>query len=156
MRRILGFFVCTVVGIAFAQSSQKPFSIALSSDQPVVKAGWDVWVRIKMTNTSSGSVDCSTASSNGLDLRYSFEISDSSGNKIDKVRSSHPELEGTGSFRLCTLAPGQSTSPDENLLSREYDLSKPGTYTVQVSRGISRDEKKGVVKSNPITITVTP
>jgi len=37
-----------------------------------------------------------------------------------------------------------------------FDMSKPGTYTVQVSRGISSDEKKGAVKSNQITITVTP
>jgi hypothetical protein len=109
-----------------------------------------------MTNTSSGEIDCTRADSNSLDTRYVYDIRDSSGRKIEQKRSAHPELDAAGSFRFCTLRSRQSTNAEENLISRLFDMSKPGTYTVQVSRGISSDEKKGAVKSNQITITVTP
>jgi hypothetical protein len=39
-------------------------------------------------------------------------------------------------------------------LSEGFDISKPGTYTVQASQRISEDPKSDVVKSNIITIRV--
>jgi hypothetical protein len=45
------------------------------------------------------------------------------------------------------------TGDDISLL---YDLSQPGAYTVQLSRTLSDDPKDGVVKSNAITVKVTP
>jgi hypothetical protein len=43
-----------------------------------------------------------------------------------------------------------------DFISRLYDLSQPGDYTIQLSRAVSDDPKNGVVKSNVITVTVTP
>jgi hypothetical protein len=42
----------------------------------------------------------------------------------------------------------------ELIVSRLYDLSKPGKYTIQVTR--RDDASKTIVKSNPITVTITP
>jgi hypothetical protein len=60
-----------------------------------------------------------------------------------------------GSFRGCELKPGES-DVTENYLNWLYDFTKPGTYTIQASRRISDDEMDGSVRSNIITVTITP
>jgi hypothetical protein len=44
----------------------------------------------------------------------------------------------------------------ETGISPRYDPSQPGEYVIQLSRPISDDPKNGVVKSDKLTITVTP
>jgi hypothetical protein len=41
-------------------------------------------------------------------------------------------------------------------VSRLHDMSRPGQYVIQVSRYVSDNLKDGVLKSNIITVTVTP
>jgi hypothetical protein len=53
------------------------------------------------------------------------------------------------------LAPGKSVS-EESDLTREFDLSRPGTYTVQaIGRGHDFATEKSVT-SNTVTFTITP
>lgn len=59
----------------------------------------------------------------------------------------------SGSTIIQFLAPGE-TQKDEIPVSKLYDLSKPGRYTIQIQR--TDPETKLVVKSNSITVTVTP
>jgi hypothetical protein len=40
-------------------------------------------------------------------------------------------------------------------LSDLFNLSRPGQYTIQLSRAVSNNPKDGVVKSNTIRVTVT-
>lgn len=147
---------CMALSLLSSRASERPFSIVITAAAPTVKAGGDVWIKVKMINTSTHKVDCSVAASNGIDLRYNFDVRDESGSPTPKKLSRHPELEGAGSLRTCTLQPGQSTTADDNLISRLFDISRPGRYTVQVSRAASDDPKDGVVKSNEITIAVVP
>jgi hypothetical protein len=53
------------------------------------------------------------------------------------------------------LKPGQSVGENSEIdLSKDWDLSKPGVYTIQAERWDS--SSKGFVKSNTITVTVMP
>jgi hypothetical protein len=148
----------SITAVAFGTGSgsatQGPFSITIRAEKPVVRAGSDIWIKIQMTNMSNHDVDCSSAYVNGIDRRYQYDIRDGGGSSMKKT-SEHPELV-PGQFQLCTLKPGESTTSRDSRISWLHDLSRPGKYLVYVSRGVSDDEKDGFVKSNTITITVTP
>jgi hypothetical protein len=58
-----------------------------------------------------------------------------------------------GSIITYFLKPGE-TIKDGLTLNRLYDLTKPGKYTIQCQR--FDEESNSWVKSNKITITVTP
>jgi hypothetical protein len=155
MRR-LTFALLAPVALASVLVAQEPgkqpFSITISTDSPKVETGSDVDIRIKLFNTSDQAVDCSRWDSNGLDRRYIYDVRDEDGKSVE-IPGEHHELRG-GSWRgPCELAPGESTNSGSRL-SALYDFSKPGQYLVQVSRYIGTNEKRGVVKSNTITITV--
>jgi len=53
------------------------------------------------------------------------------------------------------LQPGESVSYFAPI-SEWYDLSGPGKYTIQVLQHVSSDPSSAVVKSNKITVTITP
>jgi len=135
-----------------AHNAHASFSIVITTDNPVIKAGSDVVIKIRMTNNSNHDVDCTMAPANGLDRKYQYDVRDAQGNPAAKIVRSHPELE-SGSILPCTLKPGQSTPPVDNSISWIYDLTHPGKYVVQVSRD---DPKEGKAKSNTITLTVKP
>ena len=42
------------------------------------------------------------------------------------------------------------------MVSRLFDFSRPGKYSIEVSRHISSDPKSEIVKSNTITVNVLP
>jgi len=111
-----------------------------------------VYIKIQMTNTSDHPVDCSTYIVSGTDRRFRVEIKDENGNLMKK-KDLHPEMM-PGSFASCTLEPGESASREE-LASWASDLTRPGVYTVQVGR-IVGNGKNDLVRSNQITITITP
>ena len=146
----------TMTSHATPQNHQAPFSIAISTDTPVVKAGSDVWIKIQKTNLSTHDIDCTAAPSNatGVDRKYQYDVRDSNQKPLAKIAISHPELE-SGSIWPCTLKPGQSTPGSANRISGLYDLSHPGNYQIHVSQDVSNNPKAGVVTSNTITLTVT-
>jgi len=140
----------TLHGVA-SSPKQPAFSITIGMEKPSLKAGSDVWIKITLTNTSDHDIDCSSAYVNGVDRRYQYDVRDNTGLSMQK-KTEHPELV-PGSIQLCTLKPGESTT-EESRISWLHDLSRPGKYTVQVSRGVSDNEKDGVVKSNTTAVTV--
>jgi len=158
MRTIIVMFLIAAIG-AFsptsAQPTQQPFVIAISTDKPVVKAGADVWVKVRVTNTSTRTIDASANIDDmiGVNPNYVFDVRDSSGNQVSKRVYKHPEL-ATGSPIFRSLKPGESLV-DEQDLSRLDDLSEPGQYVIQVSQRVSEQRKDELVRSNTITITVS-
>jgi len=143
---------CAYSGSIFGQTTNGAFSISLSTDKPTVTTGSNVDIRIKLTNTSDHVVDCATAYVGGFDRRYLYDVLDENGKSVLKP-GIDPERY-PGGYQFCDLDPGTSTGNRGSRISWLYDLTKPGIYTVQVSRFIGNDEKQGVVKSNTITITV--
>ena len=147
---LLACMISASTSVAIAQTAKDPFSITISADKPTVVAGSRVYIRIKLTNMSDHVVDCSSAMVGAFDRRYLYDVLDENGKSMIKT-DIDPER-----YQFCNLDPGESTGNGERLIRWLYDFTKPGTYTVQLSRFIGNDEKQGTVKSNTITITVVP
>jgi hypothetical protein len=146
----------TAWAFASAQVVQKPFSINISGETPVVRAGSDVYINVHLTNTSNHDLDDSGSIDDmiGLDPNLLFAVRDTRGRLVPKRVYKHPEL-ASGSPVNRTVRPGESIS-EEQRVSGLYDMSRPGQYVIQVSRRVSDNPKDGVLKSNTITVTVTP
>jgi hypothetical protein len=132
------------------------FTIAISATTPNVKAGSDVWVIVKITNHSSDELDESGSISGmtGLDPNLAFDVRDTRGNLIAKRVYEHPEL-ATG-HPVNRAIESEETLTEQQNISLLYDISQPGSYVVQVSRSQPHGPTSRVVKSNKVTIVVTP
>lgn len=154
--RVLCVVTLMMVALAVAQENVKqPFTITITTDTPVIKAGAPLLIKSQLTNTSgqdlnvSGGIDRDT----GLKSNHIFDVRDKAGNSVTK--KSHKQVGPlTGSVVFGTLKQGESSVHVEDV-SRAYDLSRPGQYVIQISRPIPSDPQQ-VVKSNKITVTVTP
>jgi hypothetical protein len=162
MRNLLVLFVIGISGAAYSQTARQPFTITLSTDMPTIKAGEPVYVDVVMRNTSDHDVDCTTWQNNALDKNYQYDVTFEDGKparNIDKHTTS-------SSTWPCILKPGKSDTPSGGMLSTIFDFSRPGKYTIQVTRKIWGDENRPEtshsdyhqpdVKSNTIVITVVP
>ena len=138
------------------QAAKAPFTIEISTDRPAVKAGSEVSIKVHLTNTSKRVLDCSGTISNmtGVDPNYVFEVRDDANRAVPLRVYEHPGL-ATGQPISRSLKPGESFT-DEQEVSRLIDMSRPGKYVIQVSRRASENKKDGVVKSNIITVRITP
>jgi len=165
-----------VVGVSCATVSsaadQPPFSITISSPQQAWKMGSDVTVTVILTNTSSVPVffGKSFAQDEG-ELFMDVEVKDDKGNPLPRTkyyrvlrhedaydceRQANGEctlrVVGGGSVRKKFLKPNE-TATDGIVVSRLFDLSQPGKYTIRVQR---RDEStKSLVTSTTITVRVS-
>jgi hypothetical protein len=137
-------------------------SIAINTTRTVVKTGSDVVVEVEMKNISQEDVPDGAPLTPGLgSTGFRWEVRDSAGKQVAMtdygIRVNHPESSSgephvwVGSFFTAPLAPGKVIN-QKLALTREYDFSKPGKYTIQASRWDGQIE----VKSNTITLTVTP
>ncbi len=144
-------FVTADPSVSVAQSkSVNPFTLSISSD-PVVTFGSPVEVRVRLTNTSTLDINGSTANIKGFGLVYTYEVRDQSGKKLEQKQI---DVTHQASAQVFTLKPGESRG-DLTRLNEAYDLS-PGKYTIQLSKPLSDEPGAEVVKSNKITVTVTP
>jgi len=118
-----------------------------------------VEIAIRKTNISDYEIDKTTHLS--TTYGYLIEVLDGTGNLISHRKPSD-------SYLLKHSKPGHLIGTKDNVLqpgeyvidfyhlSDLFDMSIPGTYTVQVSAYIMNDVESPVVKSNTITITVLP
>ena len=156
MKRAYLLLLLGWVPLAAQNAVEQPFMISITAPSPIVKAGSDVWINVRLTNHShidlneSGSISSMT----GLDPNLAFDVRDTLGNLTAKRVYEHPEL-ATGKPINRFLKPGETLMEQQNIAG-VYDMSKPGKYVVQVSRALSEGEQRGVVKSNKVTIAVTP
>jgi hypothetical protein len=144
--------------LLLAQKSlvKPPFTLVLTSKEPKVGLGNDVWVKIVWTNTSKVELNASSYwdSGSGRDYSYILDFRNGDGDPVAKI----PNKSGippTFSAGFGTLKPGESRN-NEIDLSRIFDLSHPGDYALQVSRRAPKELGGGVIKSNKITITIIP
>jgi len=158
MKRLLVLLVLIESFAAFAQSgkatspkSAKPFALLIRS-KPVVAVGTPIEIHIRLTNTSAHDIDASSVhQGTGFCPTYIYGIHDQSGNAAQQKRS---EQESPGSLQTRMLKPGASRE-DSCLISDAFDMWT-GTYAVQLSKPVSDSPGAELVKSNKITITVTP
>jgi hypothetical protein len=146
-----------VLGLAGFDAAQAqdvapaPFSITISSPHIVVKAGSDVYVDIRMTNTSTADVYYAV----GAGPVFQIEVHDTQGKRAPEgplgFRAHRPRAISRLIAR--TLKPGE-TYEVKGSLNSLYDLSNPGTYVIQAQR--MDPQSKVLVNSNTISVTVTP
>lgn len=155
MKNACLLLLLSLTRLAGQNAAEQPFTITISAPTSIVKAGSDVWIDVTLANHSdedldeSGSINGMT----GLDPNLAFEVRDPRGNLIAKRVHKHPEL-ATGKPVNREIKPRETLTEQQNI-SRLYDMTKPGRYIVQVSRGLSTGAQRGVVKSNEVTIVVT-
>ncbi len=169
-RIVLSFLLCTFC-IAWtlieAETIEQSLVVTIAVEAPAfqtapdsyaVKAGSEIFIKVHLKNTSKRnlSLDYDADSRTGVGFSHQYEVRDSSGSLAQKRPISHPEIGSTGhGWPARTLKPGESLDINGDYISRLYDLSQPGKYTIQLSRIVSADAKNDVVKSNTITVTVT-
>ena len=144
-----------------AEEPGAAFTLKIAPSPSVAKPGSAVVVKIGLTNISEHAIDVGYTYAYRGDF-YRVDIRDTHGRTPPQARP-RTWLDSNGRRVTRTLGgvgagvrsvkPGE-TMLDEYLVNDHYDLTQPGKYTVQASR--LDDETKTWVKSNTITLTVTP
>ena len=150
--------VVPFAGAQVAPPAQVPISVTISAPSLEVKAGSEFKVEVVMTNTSDEPVHLSMHPED-----FRVDIRDSDGRVVGKAKVTNefkqkPRAAEDGP-PVIELAHGSYEEPElgahkverwEEIVGKNLDLSKPGKYTIQVTRMYG----KTPVKSNTITITV--
>lgn len=124
-----------------------------NSARTTIKAGSPIALSVRKTNISDHEIDKWSS------LGQSTEVRDENGNLIKprELDKNRPIISGGEGMLRGTkdavLQPHDSKTRS-GLLSEGFDLSQPGTYTVQISEHISNEPTSPVINSNVITITV--
>lgn len=146
-----------------SETTKQPFSIKINAGHSHVKVGDPVYVGIEMRNTSDHEIDCTAMTgNNGIDRNFQYEVFDEYGAHAPKIAAGKTFPEAIP----CTLKPENNYSTGGEI-SRIFDFSRPGKYTIQLSRliwgndqipGTGRTVQSGqaAVKSNKITVTILP
>lgn len=143
-------------------NSKQLFSLALSAPKEPIKAGANLDLLVTVTNTSARKIAFIVSPGPLPEDGWQYEITvrDSLGRpappsayvrNLDKRLPLYPGGSTVGR----TLAPGESFV-DEVDVTMLYDLSRPGKYTISVSRDFPPRQNlgEGRVLSNTITVTV--
>jgi hypothetical protein len=145
-------------GPLLPQTVDSRFGLTISVPQTILEPGSEVRVQIALTNLSGHDVVVprmlSTYAAN-----YDIEVRDANGKLAPDSAYSrwvkqpgdahHIRIQG-GSVSQETIKPAGSLK-EEALITRFFDITKPGEYVIQVSR---EDLGGGTLKSNAIKITV--
>jgi len=175
------------LGVALAQSDQVPFSVSIAAESNVFKAGSEVKIRLTLRNISNEEIPCARNPGPRVDRLGEFfaevEVRDSKGNLAPETKyyrlirgkadpamksaalekpvkgSAHPQPQALfgGSVAVLMLKPGESQDADI-VVSKLYDLTQPGEYTISAARRFSQLEtdprSKIIAKSNTLTISI--
>ena len=146
------------------------FSVTISTPGSEVKTGSAVELTITTKNISAQNIYHIVTAGGPPGRSLQIDLRDSGGNPVLETpygRKAHGKDRGPwhgSSFVERVLVKPGETFDEKVDLSKEYDLSRAGTYTIQVQRSdlVSDEQRKShskmianIVKSNTITISVT-
>lgn len=139
-------------------AAQAPYTLSISAESPAVKSGDHVAIRVTVTNTSKHEIEFPVRYNYMLtmDSLDKYEIVDGAAVPAIKNTLKHPELASQSLDPPTIIKPGESKVVGTDFLNVAYNLTRPGEYTVQLSRQFSHRGKEEVVRSNKIIVTVTP
>jgi hypothetical protein len=145
---------------------QPSVALTISADQDSVKAGAPVRVKAFLENKTNHDIPMALDASGGK--AFPLEVRDAQGNlapetplgyvwngnqtNLDADRVSPKELSGNLVFG--SLKAGDRAKREMDV-SKFYEMKQPGKYTIQ-ARALDPENSSITVKSNTITITVTP
>jgi hypothetical protein len=149
-------------GAKAPQSMKPPFTLNIVPAEPIVKVGSSVFVDATVVNKSNHDISVSSTKDHA-GYEYPIDVWDEKGatapeTKFGRAQNGHETAEDANEITVFdvghgTLNPGKALSDRVNV-SLLYDLSHPGKYTIQFKR--YDEESKSIVRSNKITVTVTP
>ena len=137
---------------ASGQSSPVKVSIQTKNGQHTFRSGEQIVLLITLKNTGAGESALSS-SSDSHDNKVS--LTDVTGNTpplTEFGKKATSPMGMPGPRRALRLQPGESKQISLDI-SQIYDLSRPGKYTVSISRFV-RSPLRGDVTSNPLTIEI--
>ncbi|HWB86848.1 MAG TPA: hypothetical protein VG675_22070 [Bryobacteraceae bacterium] len=167
------------LGLTQDEARSKPsVSVALSARPTQVKLGGPAPVKLTMTNTSDHDlhlsvmyVMCPPLINAYVTVRQmQVQLYDDEGNPVpltvygtvvqgrsgaEREPASGKRERGIGCGghgQLAILKPGESRTEEADL-SKEFDIKKPGTYTLRAQK--LDNENKAVVKSGAVSVTFT-
>jgi hypothetical protein len=175
---LLSLIVLATCANAVAQGTSSAAPVA-TTPQPVLAVGIspvrdsvstknEVVVNVKYTNASDHPLSLTCSMGLGLDI----DVRDASGKRApetDFARLYDPSVNDTQKFDIikahpnylnndhqasAVLAPGESWSW-RLFVTRFYDMHQPGKYTIQTQEH-DRENRLLMIKSNTVTVTVTP
>jgi hypothetical protein len=176
MKIIYAFVLLAGVSIAASGQSEfskqtvavnPPFTLTISYNQlnpnkestadQVVESGHWVAFRIRKTNISDHEI--MKMSHTGGAYGYDFDVRDGSSNLVGPRKPKEAKLQGDDRGAVASGTKNMMLQPGESKfdfipLGSWFDMSAPGTYTIQASAHITDDPKSDVVRSNIFTITV--
>jgi hypothetical protein len=147
-----------------AQNTGAQFSITINTPQAKLKAGSEVRISVVVTNLTDQYITFGHAKGGAGEFDFDIDMRNSAGLVPDESEYYRAVLSKQDPNRPTTMVVlpnyllhgieprGTLTEPIE--LDKLYDLSKPDKYTIQVER--IDDATKAIVKSNKITVTLTP
>lgn len=157
---------CMLICLAGAlQGQEKPtpatFTLTVRTAKPSVKSGEPIRIGVTLTNVSKNDISVEHDISNKGEFFYSVTIQAASGKAPRKTDYNHAlSGEPTSTPTIITTSPIPAVvTPGKTIveiivLNDLYDLSEPGTYSVQVER--TDPLSKTTVQSNKLTIVITP
>lgn len=151
----LPMILCCISRIGFSQITIEPLSLTITPAEQTATAGAIIKVKAKLTNLTDHVI---TFFDTNSDCDYLTEVRGDSGNPAPETAYKRQlqcsDKSGDSRNILVSLKPREAIG-EEILVSRLYELRRPGNYTVQVSRRVPKGVGKGPIKSNVVTITVT-
>src|ERR1051326_8705170 len=109
----------------------KPVALVIAAPSSTIVAGADVSIEVSLTNTSDQDTPEGVMYMDGigLDSTFRFEVRDEHGDLVPKRRYQYEELR-TGKVIFRTIR-AHETITQTQTVSAQYDLRKPGKYTIQ-------------------------
>lgn len=135
-----------------SSDQKEPFIMTITPSAGQAKVGVEVRLKIQLTNTTRQDMpDRGVFIDEGIDTSYRYDCRDAAGRSVAK------QLKGVGSGHEVPGFKAGESRESWVTLNRVCDLSQPGEYKIQLSRTEPVDLQHSIrVKSNKITITVTP
>jgi hypothetical protein len=119
-------------------------------------SGMDVVVNVTITNVSRQFI---RLPEHNRDCDFSTIVKSSAGREAPPTEYLRILNCGasviTGWNGVIDLNPGESHQEDL-VVNKLRQMSQPGVYTIQVTRNIPKELRKGPIVSNTLTVTITP
>ncbi len=143
----------TLTGSLPPERPKTPFRLRINTDEPTVEAGSKILVNEYLTNTSDHDIPIGPRT-----MKLDIKVRDAEGNLAPLTEAGRQFLKIYGQVDntviTYTIPPGDTHEIGAVSVDGLYDMSRPGDYTIQILE--FDDETDSWVKSNTITITVTP
>ena len=165
-RRSLTCTLALLISFAtlLASADKQLFSLNIGTPSDKMKAGAELRLHVKVTNTSDRSIAFirSPGQIPEEGFRYQIEVRDAQGQSappsisVRDLQKSTTVTEEISRY-VDWLKPGECFVDDVDI-TKLFDLGRSGKYTISVSRAIPSGQKlgEGKVTSNSIIVTVIP